>query len=135
MTPINPLRWEDAMQEDMNMMRDILFKIEGSQHPGISPSLLRSLFENYTTEEINYHLKLLKQSNLIDAKQVVNISSGINWRVDGLTPSGHAFVAAAKNNTLWEKSKSFVIDKVGSIAFTYLSQVLLDKAMKLLKGQ
>ena len=131
MNPTNlTISWEEAMKEDMDLMRDVLFRVEESKHPGIDNLSLKAIFKDYTAEKLTYHIKLLKQSDLIDAHEVFDPSTEIGWIIEGLTPSGHAFVAAARNDNRWNKTKNFVVEKVGAIALTYLSQTLLGDALR-----
>jgi hypothetical protein len=119
------------MKRDMDFIRTILLKIEELGNPGLDSIVIESLFQDYSVEQINYHLKLLQQSGLIDAHPAMG-SSNINWAVYGLTWNGHEFLALAQNNTIWEKAKHVVIEKIGSLGLDILSKIMFEQGMKLL---
>jgi len=129
------LTWEDAMKRDMDLARMILLKIEESEDPESIDWMELSTASGYVIRQVNYHLKLLQNAGLIDAKSIGGLDGGIlggniEWAVQGLTWNGHEFVEAAKNTTMWENAKSIVIDKVGSPVFAFLLQVLLELGRK-----
>jgi hypothetical protein len=126
----NTLR--DAMRRDMDLFRSILLAIEASEDPGLDPISIHVQFIAYTDEEINYHLKLLQQSGFIDAEPSRG-NIGINWVVTGLTPNGHDFLDASRNDTIWQKAKDIVVNRGGSFTLNFLFQTLADLVMKQLK--
>jgi len=105
-------------------------KIEEKGDPGLDSISI----EGYSPKEINYHLRLLYDSGLIDAEPVIDVVSEIDWIIRGLTWEGHGFIEAAHDNSRWEKAKKTVIDKVGSLIFDLLSKTLIDLATQQLKS-
>ena len=110
------------MKIDMDLARNILFKIEDYQEPN---GWIDIKFEDYSNEEISYHIKLLSQAGLIEAEDLTD-SSGFEWKAKSLTWKGHEFLEAARSNTRWNDAKKFILEKGGSLTFDILKTVLTE---------
>ena len=62
------------------------------------------MLEGHSRDEISYHIKMLYQDNLVEAVDVSGLGN-FHWKVKLLTPEGHRFLDAIKNDTLWSKIK------------------------------
>ena len=49
-----------------------------------------------------------------------------HWSPSRLTWQGHEFLDAARDNTIWNRAMATVKDKIGSIPFTLLQQLLIQ---------
>lgn len=110
------------MKRDMDLARRILFEIEKHQEPN---GWIPIKIENYRQEEISYHIKLLSQAGLIEAKDMTD-SGGFDWKAKSLTWQGHEFLEAARNNTRWSNAKKFILEKGGNLTFDILKSVLTE---------
>ncbi|PJA96228.1 MAG: hypothetical protein CO129_07625 [Ignavibacteriales bacterium CG_4_9_14_3_um_filter_34_10] len=110
------------MKRDMDLARNILFKIEEYPEPNGWADIK---IENYSQDEISYHIKLLFQADLIEADNLTD-SSGFEWKAKSLTWKGHEFIEAARNNSRWDNAKKFIIEKGGSLTFEILKSVLTE---------
>lgn len=108
------------MERDNEMIRQLLIEFKENSKPGadISPD----------TEKENYHMYLLLESGLIDAKKQnymgQSLPEYINLRI---TTAGHDFLEAAENNTVWEKSKQSLKEKgmnIGNVPIDVLKDYL-----------
>ncbi len=60
--------------------------------------------EGHSEEEVSYHVWLLYQMGLIDAKDVGNLGSSFQeWKPKTILPLGHDFLDAVENEGLWNK--------------------------------
>lgn len=84
------------------------------------------MIEGYPQEVVSYHLHLLLQAGLIEAK---NLPGTNEWMVKSLTWDGHEFLEAARDDSLWEKAKRLVLEKTGTLTFEALKLALME-AMK-----
>ena len=111
------------MKRDMDLIREILLSIE--EFPEAEHAADRLEIDGYTPEEIAYHVYLLYQANLVEAHDFSTLG-GFDWRPIALKWDGHEFLEAARDDTRWNSTKNMVVEKVGSLPFEVLKQVLLQ---------
>lgn len=114
------INWEDAMKREMDLCRTILLEVEEKGNPEL---LMDFQIKNYTLGQIGYHIQLLQQAKLINAKIVLG-SSGRNWLIYGLTWDGHEFLDVARNETFWEKAKDTLANKGAPFTLVILKEIL-----------
>lgn len=116
------------MRFDMDVARQILLAIEATpanQYPD------DVTLENVDEDTVLEHIALLIDKGLIDGK---TIPGGMGDKrlygvhIEGLTWNGHEFLANARNEQVWSKTKSFVKEKGGSISFEILKALLVKIA-------
>ena len=99
------------MKRDMELIRDLLLKIEGGQRSFevLSPksaSILCIEQEEPLTKEkadqLEYHLGLLDDAGYL--KEFERASGGVVY-VSGLTMSGHDFLDSIRDPDVWHKTK------------------------------
>lgn len=112
------------MKRDMDLAREILFKIEDWPEYGF-PIDIR--IEGHHADEISYHVMLLNQAGLITAFEF-STDAANDWRASGLTWEGHEFLDAARENTRWNRAKEIVKSKGAGAMFEMLKAVLIDLA-------
>ena len=113
------------MQRNMDLCRDILIYVEGLT---FKPMPQKVELDNYSEEEIEYHLKLLNQAGLIDAEDLSKSTQETRWRVHSLTWSGHEFVEASRNNSRWQEAKETIKKNGVGMAFDLIKEVLIASA-------
>jgi hypothetical protein len=116
------------VQRDMDLVRQILLAIEkhsGERLPN-QPTIT-----GWDASAVNYHLRLLQQDNLIDAT-VYKGDNNNHFAAIGLTWKGHEFLDAARDDTVWNKAKAEVGEKVSSVPLTLLMEVLMRVARGML---
>jgi len=116
------------MKRDMDLIREILRAVEACEDSyGINSPIIGGHSEN----QIAYHLRLLVDGGLIEAKDVAGGFQqedeyiGIN-----LTWNGQDFLNAARDDSLWKKAKESVIDS--GVGFTVQSLLAWLKAQLLM---
>ena len=90
------------MKRDMDLVRRILIEIEEKDN--------EIQIEGYSPEQINYHIRLLLEAELIRATDVSSFD-GEEYLIDGLTWQGHEFLDQARSETVWNKAKKFLSEK------------------------
>jgi len=122
------------MNRDMDLIRKILLRIE--EYPDYDPTYFKQNenisfnFEGHSTNEIEYHLKLLADAGFTE-------SGGGKYgyrNVVGLTWNGHEFLELMKGDTTWNNAKD-AMKKTGGMAFEVLLKVLIETATKAALGQ
>ena len=81
------------MHRDMDLIREILLKIEELPYDG---GFRPIEIEGRASYEIAYHVMILAEARLIEAQNVTT-HDGIDWRPKRLTYAGHEFLDAAKS--------------------------------------
>lgn len=115
------------MKRNMDLVRRILQDIE-DRCDGYNE--LKVDFNDVSGEEVNYHLKLLVEAELIEVDDVDYTSKeGLEFRPTGLTWEGHEFLEASRSDTLWNKAKNIAMQKTGGLSFDVL-KVTLSAIMK-----
>ena len=106
------------MQRKIELIREILLQRESDKTPMVLPDCSGQ-------EEFAYHVALLKEAGLVDAIVVTDhkgMPSGA--QVLRLTWSGHDFLDAARNDTVWNTAKRKIIESGMSWTFSMLTEIL-----------
>ncbi|USK91502.1 DUF2513 domain-containing protein [Rossellomorea marisflavi] len=109
------------MKRDMELVRKILFSLENSNNTS-KWALIQ--IDGYRPNEVSYHLKLLSQAGLVEAKDLDNGVHSI-WVAKSLTWDGHEFLASIDDDTVWAKVKGGIKSKgleLGQISFGVLKE-------------
>ena len=112
------------MKRDLDLVRLILIEVENNADP-------QNWFDpepvGYETEEVSYHVMLMEQAGLIEAwnRSAIGV---FRWSARNLTWRGHEFLEAAKDDTVWIKTKNTVAQLGPGIIFDVLEEVLRDEA-------
>jgi hypothetical protein len=111
------------MKRDMDLVRTLLRMIEEDEGARGSADLKLDV-EGRTAAQVSYHVMLMGEAVLIVAERHANLQFGPTYRARRLTWQGHEFLAAAADDSRWERAKRHVVEKVGSLSFEALSTVL-----------
>jgi hypothetical protein len=110
------------MQRDMDLIRQILLKMEENPH-GFTPKGIE--VEGFTKEQIGYHAALMGEAGLIRVAPITAISDLSPSAIPiCLTWAGYEFLAASKDEGTWKKGTSTLMAKAGAIGFDILKAVL-----------
>ena len=119
------------MKRDMDLVRSILLKIEASEDdPRVGIRL--GSFEGHSAIEVSYHVKLLTQAGLIEARDRSTFG-GFSWVPQQLTWDGHEFLDAARSDNLWKQAKSIVLKQTGGLSLEVLKSVLINHAKQMVE--
>ena len=98
------------MKRDMELCRQILFAIEEQY---VDVVLYNLQIPEYTMEQIAYHCKILHDGGLVSAYKGFFASDGIEgFGVGSLTWEGHDFLDKIREDTIWNKTKGVIKDKL-----------------------
>lgn len=111
------------MRLNPDCIRDILLDLEEktsiNSDVRYNDSNIPTIFPNYNSEEIYYHLRQCNLDNLFfNARQ--SIDGG--WYIDDLTPKAHDFLANIHTDTVWNNVKE-VSAKVGAKSLSAIIQI------------
>ena len=111
------------MTRDMDLFRKVLIEIEQ-----VPPGQWRRItVEGATPEEVRYHAELASDAGFIEARFLGN--STTEFVAQRLTYSGHEFLDAARNDTLWATAKKKMMDSAGVLTIEGL-KVALQEVVK-----
>jgi hypothetical protein len=83
--------------------------------------------EGYDAEAVGYHSHLIIESGLARGPNVSNLRSPSPIAIiTSLTPRGHDFAEAARDESVWAKAMDIVKEKGGSVALEVLKGLLLS---------
>ena len=116
------------MRRDMNLVRDILLKLEDHADP---LDWAEIAIEGRSELEISYHIMLMDEAGLITATDCSS-NDGLAWEAKSLTWHGHEFLDAARNPTVWKKSLDLVGGAMGAVSFAVVVEVLKREALRAL---
>jgi hypothetical protein len=115
------------MKRDMELVRKIVFALEGFEHGQLLAMLP---VDGYTEEQVLYHAYIMKQAGLLEGSACRTLNTpGV--KPSNLTWDGHDFADAARNDAMWNQAKSKIAATVGTVAISvlidYLKQLAKEK--------
>ena len=121
------------MRRDPDLIRKLLFHFEekldytAERCPPI---------EGFSELDIMYHMLLLAQAGFLDHQPEWTESRDRIVRVlgFGLTWNGHEFLEAARDDTVWQKAKARVAEKIAGMPFDAMLALLLEIAKRRVLG-
>lgn len=111
------------MKRDMDLVRRILLALDAYEH-GFAPQGFT--IAGYDQEVIGHHVWLMAQGHLLEAavttamgdQSPVAIPLTVTW-------TGHDFLDAVRNETVWSKVKTQLKDHAIALPFTLLQELAL----------
>ncbi len=110
------------MKRDMDLIREILCKVESCEDLsglGHLPEI-----DGYSRPQVSYHMELLIDAGLIEADSITEFGSDTHYRAINLTWAGQDFLAATRDESLWNKAKTSVLKPTASYTFDILLEWL-----------
>lgn len=99
------------MKRDMDLIRDILKVIESKKPFETTRDLI---IDGHNMQEVAYHCELLYDGGYIKEYRAVSVDNyngvAAYW-VRDLTWEGHDFLEAIRQDTIWNKTKTTIIEK------------------------
>ena len=109
------------MKRDMGLIRELLMRLEALEksphrrvHIHSEGDELR--FDDYTADQVDYHMELLYEFDLITSSDSQNALMSGEWIFDRLTWGGHDFLETVRDPEVWKRTKSGA-SKLGGLAF------------------
>jgi hypothetical protein len=111
----------------MDLVRQILLQVEAKDEETLGQQPLE--LEGYDLATVARHVEIMQEAGLVDAH--VMRADGVPpyaARVFRLTWQGHDFLEATRNDTIWVKTKNFIMEKGGGASFEIVKAVALKYA-------
>ena len=97
------------MKRDMELVRKILLKLEEAPD---SNAICNLSIDGYTLDEVAYHCQLIEEKGL--ARNYTELRGDgklVSFGIGTLTDDGHDLINKIRNETVWEKVKTFIVKK------------------------
>jgi len=117
------------LKRDFDLIRHILIDVE-NMAPGAI--LQRCEYPEYDEKTISEHVRLLIDAGLVRGQVTETLGGRVHFLVSGLTWTGHDFLDAARDATIWRKAKDTVLKPTASITFDLLLQWLKEQVKQTL---
>lgn len=114
----------------MDLVREILMAVEDSDEQVIDAEQLAS--DKWDEVTVARHLELMIEAGLVIGQVEEYLGGGVDGFVSRLTWPGYDFLDAVRSDSVWQKTKESIGDKVGSASFEVLKAVAAGLAMKAL---
>ncbi|PPJ42320.1 DUF2513 domain-containing protein [Pseudoxanthomonas sp. KAs_5_3] len=125
---------EPTMTRDDDLIRKLMLILEQA-NSYVNDNLV---VEGYTRDQIAYHLGLIVRAGYAEGPQPRYSSSGSDPTiplavvVNRLSPAGHDFIAALRDDTVWAKVKERLAKVGGSASLDVIGQVGASVAKQML---
>jgi hypothetical protein len=117
------------MKRDMNLIRSILLECEESPEAIVSEEIRKKAQNDGV---YGYHCYLIVASGLADGTQIkTRLGGGTFSLITKLTPAGHDFLDATRDQGVWEK----VQEKLASTVKTATIDIIVDLAKAFARQQ
>lgn len=87
--------------------------------------------KSYSHDEIIYHIRQCKMSNLITVSKFYN--SGATVIINDLTPSGHQYLTNIRSDTVWNKTKK-VAGEIGVYSLNSMVEIANQIVISIIKS-
>ena len=119
------------MTRDFDLVRKLLIffdEKEGPEHVEVP-----NVGDEYTESQVKYHCVLLYQAGLLNCEPVKSSTSDRVIKVIpfDLTWDGHEFLAKIRAEGTWQRIKTTVTSKGGTLTFTIISELAMKLAKQL----
>ena len=117
------------MKRNLELIRLILLEVENNPDP---QNWFDPEPDGYEPDQVSYHVMLLEQGGLIEAwnRSAIGV---FRWSARNLTWRGHEFLEAAKDDTVWTRTKNTLGQLGPGIVFDVLQETLLNEARALVE--
>ncbi|MDP2758939.1 MAG: DUF2513 domain-containing protein [Sideroxyarcus sp.] len=103
------------MVRDWELVRNILSSMEARETT--LGDLVPESIEGYSPEVVSYHIYIMEEAGLIEAKCFKSSDAPIRCIAFSLTWDGHEFLDKIKNETIWAKVKNQIKTKGLDLSF------------------
>lgn len=113
------------MKRDMDLVRRILLAVE--EQAGDPRGWIELSIPGYSKEVVSQHVAMLADAGLLTA-QDLSSTGGYLVCPKTMTWEGHDFLDAARNDSVWNKVRDQVKEKLATVPFEVLKALLMKAA-------
>ena len=121
------------MKRDVDLIRQIILQAEQANEKINVGAKFK--VKGYDDILVAKHIELLVEAGLLKARLTRTDTDGVvGAYVERLTWDGHEFLDAARNESVWNKAKVTIKEKVGTVSFEVLKTLLIKISKSLLNN-
>lgn len=121
------------MKRDVDLIRQIILQAEQANEKINVGAKFK--VKGYDDILVAKHIELLVEAGLLKARLTRTDTDGVvEAYVERLTWDGHEFLDAARNESVWNKAKVIIKEKVGTVSFEVLKTLLIKISKSLLNN-
>ena len=114
------------MKRNMDLVREVLLQIEATD---IGEKIELDI-PDHSDGEIGLHVELMIEHGLVKGTTIPSSDGPVHrilaYHIEKMMWEGHDFLAAARNDTIWEKAKKKCLGATGGLAFDVLKACLVE---------
>ncbi len=119
------------MKRNMELVLAILSAIEADEMATGGGSVVSLDLPGYSREEVLYHVRLLRDAELIEIEESEKAENDLKWKSLRLTWKGHEFLSlSGRDGDLWNRVKKQAWE-TGTSSFEILKNKLIELAMRI----
>jgi hypothetical protein len=121
------------MKRDLDLVRKLLIYFEEKPDPKVTENLQ---IEGYDDLVVQYHLNLMYDARLLNCEAVCSSTTPgriIEVLPFDLTWEGHEFLSKVRNEGVWQRIKSTITTRGGSLAFSVVNELATKFALAAVK--
>ena len=116
------------LKRNLELIREILLAVEASEKPKILIDDLN--IQNYTYEEISYHIRLLMDASYIEAFEQGALGTHLKiYIIYRLTSFGHDYLDTVRDSSIWNQTKN----KLGPHVLSASLELVKSTALSLIQ--
>jgi hypothetical protein len=121
------------LKRDVDLIRQIILQAEQANEKINVGAKFK--VKGYDDILVAKHIELLVEAGLLKARFTRTDTDGVvRAYVERLTWDGHEFLDAARNESVWNKAKVIIKEKVGTVSFEVLKTLLIKISKSLLNN-
>ncbi|MCL4555229.1 MAG: DUF2513 domain-containing protein [Actinobacteria bacterium] len=118
------------MKRDMDFVRKVLMTVEASDDSVFDASKL--VDGEHNVAFVLHHIELLRDAGYIEAAVSYYKSGGGQALVKRITWEGYEYLDVVRNDTVWNRTKSWVANTVGSTSFELFKMAAVEVTKEML---
>lgn len=120
------------MNRDMDLVREILMKLEVSDGPVDVNDLVTV---EWSRDFVAYHFKIMDEAGLIESNRAFADNQLFMAQANSLTWEGHEYLDSVKSDTVWRKVKEKLAKVGGSASIDVVKSLAVAVGKKLLSDE
>ena len=127
---VQPL-WRSGIQQDIDLMREIMLRIESTKNLNETPHLK---FTDYASDHVDFNLYLLINAGFVEGNVTKTMGGVYVIYVEHLTWDGFELLNSIRHDSIMDSVKTVIRDKgldVGAVAIRLVAELAMAEMRRL----